>query len=1105
MAEVCKTSSGTTENKLSNTDVHQDENFCLFNVLCVFISLVSILADVTTDIIVFAEYFKNDRLEWAAGTIILIIIPNIIINVFSLRWLITDNKSNVTHWISHIFLVGLLERYFIFIRKVFGCKNLEAMKTNKLISQRNDLSLLHFIYIFTGTAPQIILQLYAIVVLDENYYTKVFSLSASMSSVVWGCSTYIYNEAAFLKLQFEWKSLGLRLTWFFGMLISRISGILLFTIVFGVWTLLPLSLHWTAMIFWIIIQKTSFCSNKLEETFYNVVMGFVYCFCYVNLHEGQTKYRLLTFYTLMVTQNFGSLLLYLLISPHDKQRKLWSVIGIVCIIFGVFIGICAMIFYYRFYHPKGPLLWKRKQSDIELNNKAVIQNPGTEENKTVVNLNPIRSFKHSLHRNQNGASYSIESTLEQHPKKDIENANKNFLLDQWIAKIGVPTLSSGSFGNNGCDASGIEIYSVENTPQTLKQDNQGQNISNKINCKHKKILICSPTELTLKLSAGENIESNIDEITSSNLNSNKRRAICSSDDLSDDLTNMNFDVCAIVNEDIMKILKNDQCSEISHDTDSSNKKTSSDSIDMDLDLSFSDINSSDINTFNENIVQKLCLSALKNIKVGNQDADIENIQRIALDILKEMYAKKGKKSNANPDFFTKSRELDTPTEILSVHDYENICAVNIAREAWGLRSWKGYCDIENWRHDGSVVRDRRRDTLTSASSEISSCISQELKNAILAAPPFPKKTHTYSNVFVKFDKGSQDDYANSTICTDDSFSVVDANKDAIHLEPIMEELDDLTDMDITNKKRLNSESSLVATIDEIRKSTVTNSPRNLYHRGDHLWDSPQPTASNLDPILSEALWKEPSKFHPSNIMESLAEKENDKNISQNPSYDTNRKTLNVTDTNNSKHDTLRMKIENNFNNHSTNYTRSKMKNLKTLPDPDVSNKNIDLLWQLVSGNATTANGSNDYVSMNRMSTSLQSLIQKDVSASESNKSSSPKLSNIKKQTKTKPRRKFSILREKFEMKTHLNSDEENLCNTSESTSKTLDVMSSKNNYRSSDKVTTIEKESSTYWPGTSPTGSTSSNNSNCAKEKRSLFMKQVLSPSKSNTKMKHKG
>lgn len=63
-----------------------------------------------SDIIVFAEYFKNDRLEWAAGTIILIIIPNIIINVFSLRWLITDNKSNVTHWISHIFLVGLLER-----------------------------------------------------------------------------------------------------------------------------------------------------------------------------------------------------------------------------------------------------------------------------------------------------------------------------------------------------------------------------------------------------------------------------------------------------------------------------------------------------------------------------------------------------------------------------------------------------------------------------------------------------------------------------------------------------------------------------------------------------------------------------------------------------------------------------------------------------------------------------------------------------------------------------------------------------------------------------------------------------------------------------------
>lgn len=52
------------------------------------------------------------------------------------------------------------------------CKNWEVIETQKLISQRNDLCLLHFLYIFTGTVPQITLQLYAITVLDDNYQTK---------------------------------------------------------------------------------------------------------------------------------------------------------------------------------------------------------------------------------------------------------------------------------------------------------------------------------------------------------------------------------------------------------------------------------------------------------------------------------------------------------------------------------------------------------------------------------------------------------------------------------------------------------------------------------------------------------------------------------------------------------------------------------------------------------------------------------------------------------------------------------------------------------------------------------------------------------------------
>ncbi|XP_059475293.1 uncharacterized protein LOC132196562 [Neocloeon triangulifer] len=54
----------------------------------------------------------------------------------------------------------------------------------------------------------------------------------------------------------------------------------------------------------------------------------------------------------------------------------------------------------------------------------------------------------------------------------------------------------------------------------------------------------------------------------------------------------------------------------------------------------------------------------------------------------------------------------------SAHDYENMCAVGITRELWGLRHWDGYSsDIAE--HDSSVARGRRdprRDTLVSSST-----------------------------------------------------------------------------------------------------------------------------------------------------------------------------------------------------------------------------------------------------------------------------------------------------------------------------------------------------------------------------------------------------
>lgn len=49
-----------------------------------------------------------------------------------------------------------------------------------------------------------------------------------------------------------------------------------------------------------------------------------------------------------------------------------------------------MILYYRWFHEKGPIVWKNVQDNIELNNKVTLKN---NENKGISGLSHVRSFK----------------------------------------------------------------------------------------------------------------------------------------------------------------------------------------------------------------------------------------------------------------------------------------------------------------------------------------------------------------------------------------------------------------------------------------------------------------------------------------------------------------------------------------------------------------------------------------------------------------------------------------------------------------------------------------------------------------------------------------
>ena len=79
---------------------------------------------------------------------------------------------------------------------------------------------------------------------------------------------------------------------------------------------------------------------------------------------------------------------------------------------------------------------------------------------------------------------------------------------------------------------------------------------------------------------------------------------------------------------------------------------------------------------------------------------------------------------------------DTQTTQSSIpHDYENICAININREMLGVRHWKTYSDIEDRVHDYSTYRERLKlldSTLASSyCSEVNSTLrSMHLRRSI---------------------------------------------------------------------------------------------------------------------------------------------------------------------------------------------------------------------------------------------------------------------------------------------------------------------------------------------------------------------------------------
>lgn len=187
---------------------------------------------------------------------------------------------------------------------------------------------------------------------------------------------------------------------------------------------------------------------------------------------------------------------------------------------------------------------------------------------------------------------------------------------------------------------------------------------------------------------------------------------------------------------------------------------------------------------------------------------------------------------------------ESQSEILSAHDYENLCAVNIAREAWGLRSWRGYSDIETWLHDDSVVHDRRRDTLTSTTT------SSEQSSNILQKDNERTRQDDYLDTLADDLAQCESETSSDGFTGQYSIDSLGGLYPVSTLDTILEELEESSannSLAEAKTRRHGSASTLVATIDEIRLNTPVQNGDDSSEQWDDFIDTeiPCPRKSSL--------------------------------------------------------------------------------------------------------------------------------------------------------------------------------------------------------------------------------------------------------------------
>lgn len=868
----------------------------------------------------------------------------------------------------------------------------------------------------------------------------------SFCSLSWAIGTYTKamqkinpdnNEAT-------WIVLILQGLWRAGMLISRIAVLVLTAVCLRQWSLLFLGkykseltrllkidlcfsysvcsvvnvtgFHWLFMTIWVLLQNTNFCPTIWEERIYNCIIGLIYCFDFFNLRIGKSRYRVFIFYSIIVIENIVFLVVFVLyFKDIIKTEKI--IIMTSFIIGGMMIGLMSMLFYYGKFHPSkiGNITETGDKKSEIVTNKAVTP----------------RSFKQYYPNSFTASSCSIDRS--QRTTSEEITTDKQYLLTNIVQ-------------NSECTENGV-------INQTCQIENDSPSTA----------AVCVVSECE---SAHNNVSK--DENPSSNILPNNAFTIadntCEYLEIHDDHNNSN-------EKDIHRQKRRGICLPTIHALDIDKDVSTKDTNDSCLPLQkrrgicFSnqlilEMESNDQGKVitNRNLILDISTkrNELENCSLSNICKDLNSITMLRDRMETPTIFNESCEKTEETEKLTKELQQrdETMSCVTSIHDYENVCPLGVARPPWCIRSWKGYTDIETYIHDDSVVRDRRRDTLTSTttgttySSEFSdtTCASSILRGILKQDDYLDTLTYDLIDSRELKTAYSEDISAKRIADVDEQNSilyiakpvVIDDKGGMFALDTILEEHDEMATEEKFEYDQSNcdSVSTLVNTIDQIRKYTAENSPRHVYHTTGSQWEDFDPKNLIKKAQLTKALFKTDLKDPVTcsrNYINCLEESESI--IREKDEIDTIKDLVKYCTIESIKKTPLidailsdspilgnKTKLQKQaFISSRKDEADSKENDLYVEMSPLVPVENVKIvhnnLSDTVSPNITSVNSNS--ADTKRLDTSTSYISTQVKSNSDNTEKLEPICDKVRKKPINYPKRKFSLLKEKFESKSQL--------------------------------------------------------------------------------------